>query len=301
MSSNRSTQIHKRRLLSAAILLAFGSLSLGTANAEKIARGDFNGDGRDDMLVGIPFENVGSIQNAGAASVFYGLEFAGGLYFEPYNQLHQDTPESRNRAAIEDTAEVGDRFGEVIAVGDFDNDGYEDAAISAPREDSFQGAVHIQYGSISGVYGPRNDFFTLARMQYGTIDGKFGDALATGDINGDGYDDLAIGVTRHDGFIDMKHIGGVMVMYGSANGLTKFNTQFIFQYYPDVPGDSEESDYFGRALAMDDFDRDGYADLAIGIPNKDINGVNDAGGVVLLYGGANGIVGNGNQTAFFQR
>ena len=99
MKSNRKVQIHKRRLLSAAVLLAFGVLSVSTANAQQIARGDFNGDGRDDMLVGIPGENVGSIQNAGAVSVYYSLEFAGGLYFEPYNQLHQNTPESSNRGS----------------------------------------------------------------------------------------------------------------------------------------------------------------------------------------------------------
>ena len=176
-------------------------------------------------------------------------------------------------------------------MGDFDNDGYEDAAIGVPKEDSIQGAVHIQYGSISGVYGPRNDFFTLALMQYGTTVGAFGAALATGDINGDGYDDLAIGVPLHDAFQGISSTGGVMVMYGSANGLTKFNTQFIFQHIPSVPGDAESGDTFGSALAMDDFDRDGYADLAIGAPSKDIEGIVNAGSVTLLYGGVNGIIG----------
>jgi len=52
-----------------------------------------------------------------------------------------------------------------------------------------------------------------------------------------------------------------------------------------VPGASEVFDGFGRALASADFDRDGYADLAVGQPGED----EGAGAAAVIYGSARGL------------
>ena len=37
-----------------------------------LTAGDFNADGKDDLAIGAPFENIGSILDAGGAEVIYG-------------------------------------------------------------------------------------------------------------------------------------------------------------------------------------------------------------------------------------
>ena len=44
-----------------------------------------------------------------------------------------------------------------------------------------------------------------------------------------------------------------------------------------------------------DFNRDGIADIAIGVPNEDVGAVGDAGAVNVLYGTATGLSGSNYQ------
>ena len=50
---------------------------------------------------------------------------------------------------------------------------------------------------------------------------------------------------------------------------------------------AEAGDGFGGVLATGDFNRDGYADLVIGLPSEDVGTIQDGGSVNVLYG-ANG-------------
>jgi hypothetical protein len=114
------------------------------------------------------------------------------------------------------------------------------------------------------------------------------------DFNGDGFADLAVGA--QDEAIGTKdHAGSVNVLYGSADGLTAANDQIWFQDSPGVIGTSEANDWFGAALASGDFDADGRADLAIGVPAEDLADVGSAGAVNVLYGTATGLSADRNQ------
>jgi len=302
-SCNRAHQTHRRRSLPASLLMALGTLggtSAGMA-ADHFAVGDFKNDGYDDLIVGVPYEDVGTRVNAGAVSLFDGT--GSGLSAEPAQQLHQDTGALGSRAAIPDQAEAWDHFGKVLAVGDFDNDGYDDAAIAAPREALGQnnaqehaGVVHILYGSGQGLHGPRNSVLS-PELFYPSdqLSGKyFGGALAAGDLNGDGYDDLAVGIpgapdyTRAEGKM-MKFSGVVAVFFGGTGGLTDtqpFRGDLLMQSKPYIPAEPELGDNFGSELVVEDFDSDGYADLAIGIDREDVGSTFDAGAVVVVYGRA---------------
>jgi hypothetical protein len=114
------------------------------------------------------------------------------------------------------------------------------------------------------------------------------------DFNHDGFADLAVGVPAEDvgGMIDA---GAVNVLYGSATGLSGAGSQYFTQDTPGVGSSAEASDEFGLALAAGDFNHDGFADLAVGVPGEDVGATTDAGAVNVLYGSAGGLSSAGSQ------
>ena len=56
-----------------------------------------------------------------------------------------------------------------------------------------------------------------------------GSSVATGDFNGDGFDDLAVGIPRDDnaGAQDGQFHGNVVISFGSAFGLTHVGAQYL--------------------------------------------------------------------------
>jgi len=107
------------------------------------------------------------------------------------------------------------------------------------------------------------------------------------DFDGDGYADLAVGVI-HEDLRGKRNAGAVQVLYGSAEGATA-RDQLWHQGRKGVKGALENGDRFGTTLASADFDGDGYADLAVGIPWENVGGHRDAGAVQVLYGGPKGL------------
>ena len=76
----------------------------------------------------------------------------------------------------------------------------------------------------------------------------FGGSLANGDYDGDGFDDLAIGVRGED-IGAIKDAGAVNLPYGSASGLTTAGDQLWHQSVRGVLGGSETGDVFGSQLS----------------------------------------------------
>ncbi|HEY3494382.1 MAG TPA: hypothetical protein VGK73_06840, partial [Polyangiaceae bacterium] len=90
-------------------------------------------------------------------------------------------------------AETSDRFGSAMAVGDFDCDGDDDLIVGVSGEDSQRGAINVLYSGSSGLGTSGNRLFKYG--SFGTAAGGelFGRALAAGDFDDDGCDDVAIG------------------------------------------------------------------------------------------------------------
>jgi len=179
--------------------------------------------------------------------------------------------------------------GAVNAIGpDFDGDGFADLAIGAPGD-------LYQRGSASVVHGGAQSY-GLARMQVWSQNSAgvagvaergdgFGAALAAGDFDADGYDDLAIGAPGEN-----SSAGAVNVLYGQADvGLSAAGNQLFTQDTPGIAGVARAHDEFGGALTVGDFDGDGYDDLAIDAGFDTVAGGARAGAVHVVFGGTNGL------------
>jgi len=277
------------------------SSSVSASGSASQATGDFNGDGKKDLAIGVPFESVDSsttgqsVGGAGAVNVIYGSSKGLSATATKTNQIW-----TQNSGSIDDSSEQADNFGKSVASGDFNGDGFDDLAVGIPSEDVGSvidaGGVEVIYGSSTGLSATTvpDQFWTQASANVEDISEQgdnFGSSLAAGDFNGDGKDDLAIGVP-HEGIVSSTdQAGGVNVIYGSSTGLstTTVPDQFWSQDSANVEDVSEQGDNFGSSLAAGDFNGDGDDDLGIGIPSEDVGSVFDAGAVSVIHGSSTGL------------
>jgi FG-GAP repeat protein len=252
-----------------------------------LAAGDFDNDGYDDLAIGVPHEGSlisggGFVSEHGAVQTLYGsaigLSATRSQYFD------------QNVSGMADTAEDDDEFGFSLAAGDYNGDDRDDLAIGVIYEDGFAGAVQILYGAAPGLTITGNAIFTQDTP--GIADEEeswdaFGQAVAAGDFDHDGFDDLAIGVPGEDLLTpsgEVPSAGAVEVLAGSAEGVTTTGAAFLSQETPGVPGDSSANDQFGTALVTGRFDSDLGDDLAIGAVGENLGHGFEEGSVTVLYG-----------------
>jgi FG-GAP repeat/FG-GAP-like repeat len=292
--------------LAASQRVASASTSTTARSSERkdaqTALSDFNGDGYNDLAVGVPFEGSRTIRQTGAVNVLYGTA-AGLQATTPDDQLW-----TQNTPGVKDTAEAGDQFGWSVAAGDFNADGFTDLAVGTPFESvgtvTGAGAVNVLYGSAAGLQasgsgGPDDQLWTQnspgVAGDGAEQDDNFARSLGAGDFNGDGFEDLALGVPNED-VLTIFDAGAVNILYGSATGLTATGSQFWDQDSPGMVSDGAESgDRFGRQVGAGDFNGDGADDMVVGIRFEDVGTVFDAGAANVMYGGAGGLSTAGSQ------
>ncbi len=176
--------------------------------------GDVNGDGYWDLMVGAPYQDA--ISAGGSTFVFHGSST--GLPASPEDRVFNVYGQTNVDWGIA-----------VAGGGDFDNDGYFDVMIGAPRFDYpevDEGIVVAFIGAASGVLGMPAKRYDNPLDDAG---GNFGGALAcAGDINGDGYADFVAGAYRQSN--PEAGEGNAFVFYGadilsSTPGLTLDNPE----------------------------------------------------------------------------
>lgn len=228
-----------------------GVSETGDLFGSSLTAGDFNNDGRHDLAIGAPNSTIVNaagvnLAGAGVVNVIYGA--ASGLSASNNQLWHQDI------ANIEEVAEANDQFGATLSTGDFNSDGHDDLAIGVPKEAignvSAAGAVNIIYGAASGLSASGNQVWHQDSAGIEDAVGQndqFGAALISGDFNGDGADDLAVGVS-HETVGTIVEAGAVNTIYGSVTGLSENGNQLWHQDIDGIEGVCEENNRFGSAL-----------------------------------------------------
>ncbi|MFC1582069.1 DUF2341 domain-containing protein [Planctomycetota bacterium] len=227
--------------------------------------GDVNGDGRDELIIGASNYDAGS-GGEGAAFIFRGS--VAGL-----NAV--DTDDANTTL----TGDVADReFGiSILALGDRDNDGYDDFAvgaaesgITAPESD---GGIYIWHGRSANI--PNENCAAPGVIAIDGWEDQSGDALynsfaqymfQAGDLDGDSYPEMF--AASLDGAAFMARGSSAMALRPSA----------MFQ----EPGGTLPVGP-GSGAGAGDFDGDGFDDLVVGDPDNDTAGSN-CGLTSLRYG-----------------
>ncbi|MGW3989881.1 FG-GAP-like repeat-containing protein [Streptomyces sp. NPDC004830] len=248
---------------------------------QDMAVGDMNGDGKDDVVTTNGFEE---------------MQFHS-RYYKGTSTGLSSTFKSTGYYTV----------GGVVA--DVNKDGYGDFVARqvdhvSEMMDYDAGAVRVVYGSANGP-STRTARITQnsagvpgtdeAGDNYRNFGDQFGYSLAAGDVTGDGYPDIAVGVPGED-VGSVREAGAVVLLKGGPSGLTGSGAQAFHQSTSGVPGVSETSDNFGRTVLLADVNANNRADLIAAAPLED-GTYKDSGAVWVLRGSKAGATTN-NITSF---
>ena len=256
-----------------------GESSIGTGMSRL---GDVNGDGRSDCIFGAPYA-----EGTGVAYVVFGREPS-----DPFpTVLNVSELDGSDGFAL---TGGGDRSGYTAAdAGDINGDGSADIFVAAPGFGQYEGFAYIVYGRDDGSFPPSVSLGSLIGSEVVRLDAPSGlyagvDLAGTGDINGDGVDDVVMAA-------DSEYYAGVAarayVVFGkpaSAGGLpaivnlASLDGSDGFQFGEPDPTSPE----FGGVTAVEciDLNGDGLAEFLASNDRAWVGSTRDVGEVYVLYG-----------------
>ncbi len=221
--------------------------------------GDVNGDGYADIAIGAPSYTY-NYMNEGLAAVFHGSPTGPGIGPERFWKGGQEY------------CFLGNSLG---AAGDVDGDGYGELIAGAYSYDD----GHADEGEVFVFRGSAGDLPPMAawRSMGPLSQTEWGSALAFGDFDGDGFDDVAAGAPLTDSGVDNQ--GLVFVSYGRPGA-----PEDVFDWAK-VGG--VQGYRLGWAVAAADVNGDGFDDLLAGAPC--MPGGPTPGRVFVYHGSADGL------------
>ncbi|MCH9650462.1 MAG: hypothetical protein K0U98_19670 [Deltaproteobacteria bacterium] len=262
-----------------------GFAETGDQTGRVVVTGDFNNDEWDDLAIGAPGESIGEVTLAGVVLVLYGGPEGLGVAQSQF--LHQDSP------GVPGVPENGDRFGQSLAVGDFNLDFVDDLAIGIPGEDIGNifaaGSAAIIFGSHNG--GLDSGSTIAVENPDPHEDEAFGTSLLSHAFDLGNRSTLFVGEPGNR--IDSIAAGSVQIFQvdTSGPGSQVVHLASIHQDAeltpgaPTIPGTNEDGDEFGFSLAAAwHLCEENYPwiELGIGAPGEDIGQIENAGAVWVI-------------------
>jgi len=261
---NTASQLQQINLPIDANLILMGESRRDRAGSS-VAAGDINGDGFDDVIIGVPREDTGG-NFAGAVYVYLGRNL----------QLSQPmTVESLSAATLKVTGEAPyDLAGASVAAGDINGDEIDDIIIGAPSQhlynNSAVGAVYVWPGTTSQLTFSSPQTFSLADADLkltGEASRDYaGSSVASGDINGDDIDDLIAGASQ----LGSNDTGGAYIYLGRQNLISGFPSQQLSLSNADFKLIGDAGDKAGVSVATGDINNDGTNEVKISITQTEL-------------------------------
>ncbi|HRH69332.1 MAG TPA: integrin alpha [Flavobacteriales bacterium] len=221
--------------------------------------GDVNADGYSDIIIGDWRDSVGTESYEGVAFIFHGS--AAGVVTVPAATL-----QINQESAF---------FGRSVSTaGDVNGDGYADVIVGATQFSNGQaqeGASFLYLGSATGVGSS-----AYLRFESNSNNAQMGESVSVaGDVNGDGYSDIVLGISGQSG-------GGAAHIYHGGT----YNVNAL-------PGFSRSSGQTNARLGTSvanagDVNGDGYSDAIFGAPGAS-NGQAGEGLAYVHYGSIAGL------------
>lgn len=252
----------------------WGSGSASSQFGSVFAKGDMNNDGIDDLMVASPYYSTETKKNSGRVEVYLGRK-------DFFASMAATKPERKPDIDIFGPL-AGSQLGTSMATGDVNNDSHSDLIIGSPGNST----VYIFYGvptyaqPITYDLSRNSADWTLRAKE---SEERFGFALDSADINGDGIDDILASApfASQDG---VKRVGKVYGMYGRSRISQHYDQYLAFSSPDTLFWGVKEDDRFGITLAHGDIDGDKKVDLAIGSYMATNGTSKQAGTVTILQG-----------------
>uniref|UniRef100_UPI001882905E beta strand repeat-containing protein n=1 Tax=aff. Roholtiella sp. LEGE 12411 TaxID=1828822 RepID=UPI001882905E len=240
--------------------------------------GDINGDGFDDVIINTSSQNYvvfGSNSGFGASFDLSSLNGSNGFVINSINS--------------------GDFSGSSVSnAGDINGDGFDDLIIGAryadPNGQENAGSSYVVFGTNSG-FSASLDLSSLNGSNGFVINGinefdfSGGSVSNAGDINGDGFDDLIIGVNRADPN-GQNYAGSSYVVFGTNSGFNaSLNLSSLNGSNGLVINGINSGDLSGGSVSSaGDINGDGFDDLIIGATAASSNGQYSPGSSYVVFG-----------------
>ncbi len=155
-----------------------------------------------------------------------------------------------------------------LAFGDLDGDGELDIVVGEPKlGEKFKvaGGVFV-YRNIGGVFDTSSPIWSAFG---GNSYANFGHTLVLRDVNHDGVLDLIVGAIGQRTTDAQTRSAGVAYLFMGTKGRNVFLPEKFWSYSSDVP--LQLGDSYAASIAIADFDKKGWLDIAIGAPNTGEN------------------------------